>query len=120
MPEWAMDAMTSLLGCELCQFACPLNDGAATLDEVPEEFALERLLRGEQRPALTIVGKNLNAGGRLIAHACVMAAKGNRCDLLPLIRILRDDSRPGVRTAAAYAISYLQDATIQDRIDLPR
>lgn len=117
MPNWAMDAMTSLLGCELCQFACPLNAGIAPLSEVPEAFALERILGGEIKPVLALVGKNLNAGGRILCHAAVMAGKAGRRDLLPEITALLDDPREAVKAAANYAIFLLQDASLHDTMN---
>lgn len=108
MPAWAMEKLTSLLGCELCQFACPLNRGIPCLDTLPEAFALERILRGEIRPVLEIVGSNLNSGGRILCQAMVLAAHAGRADLLPLIRNWANDGREQVKAAAAYAISLLQ------------
>jgi epoxyqueuosine reductase QueG len=103
MEDWVMDAMTSILGCELCQSICPYNREIEPVPDVPEAFALEKLLSGDVKPALEIVGTNLNKHGRLIQHACVMAAKQGRKDLLPLIEKLLEDQREGVRVAAAYA-----------------
>lgn len=117
MPQWAMDAMTSLLGCEVCQFACPLNQEVAIEETVPEAFDLERLLSGQVKPALEIVGKNLNSGGRILCHAAVMAAKGGRRDLLPKLRALLSDDREQVKVAAKYAISLLQDPQLHGTIE---
>ena len=107
MEDWVMDAMTNILGCELCQSICPYNRGIEPVSDVPEAFALEKLLSGDVKPALEIVGTNLNKNGRLIQHACVMAAKQGRKDLLPLIEKLLEDQREGVRVAAAYAVKRL-------------
>ncbi len=110
MPEWAMDVMTSMLGCERCQFACPLNDGIDPLDEAPAAFGLERILSGEIRPVLEIVGRNLNSGGRILCHAAVLAGKNGRRDLLPQLTALLDDPREQVKAAAKYAIFLLHEA----------
>ncbi|MEG1524237.1 MAG: 4Fe-4S double cluster binding domain-containing protein [Clostridia bacterium] len=109
MPDWVMDAMTSLLGCEICQFACPMNDNMLMDSCVPNAFDWERLLAGEVKSALAVVGKNLNSGGRLVAHAIVLAAHAGRSDLLPLIRPYADDPRPAVSSAAVYAICRLPE-----------
>ena len=109
MPDWVMDAMTSILGCELCQFVCPLNYGIPIDQEVPDAFQLEKLIGGQVKPALDIVGKNLNSGGRLVAHAIVLAAHEGRRDLLPTIVQYVGDQRPAVASAAKYAISRLQE-----------
>ena len=103
-----MDAMICILGCELCQKICPYNAGIEPIDEMPDVFRLEELLKGNVKPALEIVGKNLNKQGRIIQHACVVAAKQNRTDLIPLIEPLLSDPREGVRVAAEYALNRLR------------
>ncbi|HWQ98423.1 MAG TPA: 4Fe-4S double cluster binding domain-containing protein [Clostridia bacterium] len=108
MEPWVMDAMTCILGCELCQKVCPYNFGIDSLDEVPEAFRLEEILAGNIKPVLQIVGKNLNKQGRVIQHACVIAAKQGRADLIPLIEPWLADNREGVRVAAKYALEKLR------------
>ena len=107
METWVMDAMTCMLGCELCQKVCPYNFGIEPIDEMPEAFRLEEILAGHIKPVLAIVGKNLNKQGRVIQHACVIAAKQGRTDLIPLIEPWVKDEREGVRVAAAYALQKL-------------
>ena len=107
MEAWVMDAMTCILGCELCQRACPHNAGIEPLDDLPEAFRLEEILAGHVKQVLTIVGKNLNRQGRIIQHACVVAAKQGRTDLIPLIEPWLIDEREAVRVAAAYALEKL-------------
>ena len=108
MEDWVMDALNCMLGCELCQRICPYNMGIEPIAEQPDAFRLEELLRGNVKPALEIVGKNLNKQGRMIQHACVVAAKQKRTDLIPLIEPLTSDPREGVRVAAAYALKHLR------------
>ena len=108
MEDWVMDALGCILGCELCQKICPYNLGIEPINEQPDAFRLEELLQGNVKPALEIVGKNLNKQGRIIQHACVVAAKQNRTDLIPLIEPLVSDPREGVRVAAAYALKHLR------------
>ncbi|MCE5189336.1 MAG: 4Fe-4S dicluster domain-containing protein [Eubacteriales bacterium] len=107
MEDWVMDAMTCILGCELCQKVCPYNAGIEPIAEMPEAFQLKEILAGNVKPALEIVGKNLNKQGRIIQHACVVAAKLGRTDLVPLIVPLLQDTRKGVRTAVKYALEHL-------------
>jgi hypothetical protein len=80
---------------------------------MPDAFRLEELLMGHVKPALAIVGRNLNKKGRIIQHACVIAAKQGRTDLIPLIEPWLEDEREAVRVAAAYALEKLRgvDAT---------
>ncbi|MPN60284.1 hypothetical protein SDC9_208010 [bioreactor metagenome] len=108
MENWVMDALTCILGCELCQRVCPYNFGIEPISEMPDAFRLEEILQGNVKPALEIVGKNLNKQGRMIQHACVVAAKQNRTELIPLIEPLTSDPREGVRVAAEYALSHLR------------
>lgn len=108
MEPWVMDSLTSILGCELCQKVCPYNLSSKPIEEMPDAFRLEELLSGNVKPALEIVGKNLNKQGRIIQHACIVAAKQNRKDLIPLMEALLEDRREGVRVAARYALDHLQ------------
>lgn len=108
MEDWVMDAMSCMLGCELCQKICPYNAGIKPIEEMPDAFRLEEILSGKIKPVLAIVGKNLNKNGRIIQHACVIAARQKRSDLIPLIERWEDDAREGVRVAAAYALKKLQ------------
>lgn len=108
MEDWVMDAMTCMLGCELCQKVCPYNAGVEPIAEMPDAFRLEEILSGRIKPALEIVGKNLNKQGRIIQHACVIAAHQNRTDLIPLIEPWLEDAREGVRVAAVYALKRLR------------
>ena len=108
MEDWVMDAMSCMLGCELCQKTCPYNAGMKPIEEMPDAFRLEEILSGKIKPVLAIVGKNLNKNGRIIQHACVIAARQGRSDLIPLIGRWADDEREGVRVAAAYALKKLE------------
>ena len=108
MADWVMDALTSILGCELCQSVCPYNRTIEPITDMPDAFRLEKLLSGEIKPALRIVGTNLKKNGRLQQHACVVAAKQGRTDLVPLIENLLDDPREAVRVAADYALRCLK------------
>ena len=90
MPEWVMERMTCLLGCEVCQNVCPLNHFMKPRPMTPAEqeaFAFEKLLAGDVKPALEIIGKNMKKGGKLTAQAAVLAANQNRTDLLPLLEL---------------------------------
>jgi len=108
MEDWVMDAFTCMLGCELCQKICPYNLGIEPIAEMPDAFQLEEILAGHIKPVLEIVGKNLNKNGRVIQHACVIAAKQGRTDLIPLIEPWLNDEREGVRVAATYALKKLR------------
>ena len=108
MEPWVMDSITSILGCELCQKACVYNKEIGTSNEMPDAFRLEELLTGNIKPALEIIGKNMNKQGKLLQHACMVAAKQGRADLIPLIEPWLEDHREGVRVAAEYALEKLR------------
>ena len=108
MEDWVMDSLTTILGCEICQKACAYNAGIGTSESMPEAFRLEELLTGNIKPALEIIGKNMNKQGKLLQHACVVAAKQGRTDLISLIEPWLADNREGVRVAAAYALEKLR------------
>lgn len=110
MPDWVMEHLPGLLGCELCQYACPRNSSAMPREpslEEREAFDIDALLRGEQSHARPLVGKNMCGGGRLIAQAAVLAAHSGKAELLPALRRLLDHPQPGVRHAAAWALEKL-------------
>ena len=109
MPEWVMNRMTKMLGCEICQCCCPYNAGQDAIGELPVAFSPERLLQNDTEDAAGLIGANMASGGRLQAHAAVMAAHGGRRDLLPLLEAMREDLREPVRAAAHFAISRLRN-----------
>lgn len=112
MPEWVMEKMTSVMGCEKCQQVCPLNHEVPCRDMTAEEkaaFAPETLLKGEQKAALALIGRNMKKGNKLIAQSAVMAALQGRRELLPLMEArLAGEIPSGERKALLWAISRLQ------------
>lgn len=112
MPEWVMEHMSTLMGCEKCQQACPLNSKVPCRQMMEEEkaaFAPETLLRGEQKAALSIIGKNMKKGNKLIAQSAVLGALAEKRELLPLMeQRLAGEIPPGERKALLWAISRLQ------------
>ena len=109
MPEWVMARMTTMLGCEQCQNACPYNREVGTKRNLPDAFAYEKLLRHDLAEALSLVGTNQKSGGRIEAHAAILAAREGRTDLLPLIEALMADPRALVRESARYARMRLRE-----------
>ena len=112
MPEWVMEKMTCLLGCEVCQQVCPLNHFIRPRPVSPAEaeaFELEKLLSGDLKPALELIGKNMKKGGRLTAQAAVLAANQGRGDLLPLMERLADGAEGPLKDTLLWAISHLKN-----------
>ena len=112
MPPWVMEKMTTLLGCEICQDVCPLNRSIRPRPMTEAEraaFDLERLLSGDQKPALALIGKNMKKGGKLMAQAAVLAANQSREDLLPRMQALADKADGPLKDTLAWAISHLKN-----------
>ena len=85
MPLWVKENLFTLLGCECCQTVCPRNAGLssrAMTEEEAKAFSLDRLLAGEQKEALSLIGKNQKKNGKLMAQAACIAANTGRNDLL--------------------------------------
>ena len=113
MPPWVMERMTTLLGCEMCQDACPLNHfirPRPMTDEEKAAFDLERLLSGDLKPALSLIGKNMKKGGKLIAQAAVLAANQKRTDLLPLLEAQAQKADGPLKETLLWAITKLLQA----------
>lgn len=111
MPPWVMERMSCLLGCEVCQDVCPLNhfiQPRPMTEAEREAFALEKLLSGDLKPALAIIGKNMKKGGKLTAQAAVLAANQGRNDLLPLLETQAAQAEGPLKETLEWAISHLQ------------
>ena len=110
MPEWVMEKMTCLLGCEVCQDVCPLNHFIRPRPMTEEEsaFDLDKLIAGDLKPALSLIGKNMKKGGKLTAQAAVLAANQNRTDLLPLLEEQAARTDGPLKDTLLWAISKLQ------------
>ena len=111
MPEWVMGKLICFLGCEVCQNACPLNhfiQPRPVSEAEAEAFDLEKLLSGDLKPALGIVGKNMKKGGKLIAQAAVLAANQGRRDLLPLLERQAEAAEGPLKETLLWAISHLK------------
>lgn len=114
MPEWVMERMTTLLGCEVCQNVCPLNHFMKPRPMTSEEtaaFDLEKLLSGDQRDALALIGKNMKKGGKLTAQAAALAANRGRRDLLPLMEAQAQRAQGPLKDTLLWAISHLKNPT---------
>ena len=112
MPPWVMEKLICLLGCEACQQVCPLNHFMKPRPMTSEEtaaFDLGRLLSGDLKPALALIGKNMKKGGRLTAQAAVLAANQGRMDLLPLIEQQAETAEGPLKDTLLWAISHLKN-----------
>lgn len=113
MPGWVMEKLTCLLGCEACQDACPLNHFIRPRPLTEEEksaFDLEKLIAGDLKPALSLIGKNMKKGGKLTAQAAVLAANQYRTDLLPLLEAQAQKADAPLKETLLWAICHLKNA----------
>ena len=113
MPAWVMEKLTCLLGCEACQDACPLNHFIRPRPMTEEEkaaFDLSKLIAGDIKPALALVGKNMKKGGKLTAQAAVLAANQNCTDLLRLLEEQAAQTDGPLKDTLLWAISHLKNA----------
>ena len=112
MPEWVMEKLSCLLGCEVCQNVCPLNHfmkPRPMSEAAAAAFELEKLLSGDLKPALSLIGKNMKKGGKLIAQAAVLAANQRRADLLPLMERQAEEAEGSLKDTLLWAISHLKN-----------
>ena len=108
----------SLLGCDLCQRACPRNARVAPIDippDVKKALSLAGLLSGEYKAFIPLIGRNNARKMRLLNRAALAAAHRNRKDLLPLLETLTDLPEP-VSTHARWAIGRLREKTCNEQI----
>ena len=113
MPKAVMEHIPGLLGCELCQYACPRNlpiDFRQPTEAESAALDIASILRGNTAPARDLVGKNMCGGGRLLAQAAVLAGKNNRTDLIEDVRALLDHPKQNVGSAAQWAIRKLTNS----------
>ena len=108
MPEWVMERLPGLLGCERCQDVCPANARLARRELTNEEreaFPLDKLLAGKLDGPLALVGKNQK--NRLLPQAIVLAGRSGNPAYLPTLQQLTDSEDGAVRRAAEWALKRL-------------
>lgn len=99
----------TFIGCEICQYACPMNaklEKAVPGEEASAAFDIHRLIDGETKAARALVGKNMTSGGKLTAEALAFAARDGLLpeeELREAIRRADDSPFSAVRSAARYA-----------------
>ena len=102
----------SLLGCDICQRACPRNQRVS--EEKPpagliDALRLERLLAGDVKPLAAWIGSNYARPARMQGRAALIAANLGRADTLPFLESLASGhSMEYVREHARWAIARLK------------
>jgi len=98
----------SLLGCDLCQKACPHNPAAEREPITP--VTLEELLTRPKEVALClrpVIGANLAIPNRLLSQGCLMAGCSGRTELVALLEPLTSHPSPTVSEHARWALRML-------------
>lgn len=113
-PEDSRGKMTSLLGCEACQNACPLN--RAFVSPVPASadvvsaFELGAILKrdpAQKKRIGTLVGNNLLRANRLTNQALILTANQGLAEHRRAVQALTKDEDPVTAELAAWALERL-------------
>lgn len=97
-----------LLGCEICQRACPNNRAVRTVPPCTDGFSLEPLLAPDRETLSAIslaIGANEARTQRLQAQAALIAGNLGDAKHLPQLQALLRHERPAIAEHAAWAIS---------------
>ena len=101
IPEHARKKVYQLLGCERCQFGCPMNPQT---QKEPTTLDLLEVLRGNETKRLkALCGKNMATRTRLLTQGMAFAAGTGLKAVLPEIERLTDDDSDRIRDIAVWA-----------------
>lgn len=115
-PEDIRSKLTSLLGCDICQNACPVNQSICTPvpapDEIVSTFELGALLRLNGNLPLKkhigeLVGENLLRGNRLVNQAIILCANQGMTEHSNAVEALTRDENPVTAELAVWAMERL-------------
>lgn len=105
MPEQYRDKVDMLLGCEICQNACPMNKDIfidATAEE-QDALSFERLLEKDVKSAAKLIGKNYAKVSWLVPQAVLYIGANRLKECLPQIEKLTEDEDLRIREYAIWA-----------------
>ena len=108
-PDEVRDHQKTYIGCEICQYACPMNAKLTRAEpsaELRQAFDIAELAAGNTKPARLLVGKNMTGGGRLTAEALAFAARDGLIENQALEKLIESAARSqfqAVRSSARYA-----------------
>lgn len=105
IPEHLRHGIYQLLGCELCQTACPMND--QTQEETPS-FSISELLEGKHTKQLQeLAGKNMARKQRILSQAAIYAANTGHKKAVQQLKNLSETAPSPVKEHASWAVEQL-------------
>ena len=108
VPEHLRHGVYQLLGCELCQTACPMNDKS---EKETAQFRIIDLLAGKHLEQIQeLAGKNMARKQRILSQAAVFAANSNQKDAIEELKALAETAPSPVKEHAAWALKKLEDS----------
>ena len=113
MPEFAMDSVRWLFGCETCQLVCPRNAHISPVtapEELKELLSYERMIfldGPDKRRLAELVGKNLLTKGRVQAQALILAFRQGWPQTEDAAKRLQNAPQPAVASAADYVLRHI-------------
>ncbi len=107
VPEHLRGGLYQLLGCELCQTACPLNNKQK---QPPVQFETKKLLSGYYLKELQeIAGKNMARKQRIISQAALYSANTMQKDTAAQLKTLSQNAPSPVNEHAAWALERIEE-----------
>ncbi len=105
VPEALRVGIYQLLGCEMCQSACPLNSGQTSR---PLEFSVKELLCGQGMDRLKqLAGPNMARLRRIQSQAALYAGGAGLYELADDLKRLSEEADEPVKTHALWAYNKL-------------
>ena len=106
VPEHLRGGLYQLLGCELCQTVCPLNNKQK---QPPIQFETKELLCGLHLKELQeLAGKNMARKQRILSQATLYSANTMQKDTVHLLKELSKNAPSPVNEHAAWALERLE------------
>ena len=107
VPEHLRGGLYQMLGCELCQYACPLN---SKQEQQPVQFKTLELLGGLHLEELQeLAGKNMARKQRILSQAALYSANTMQKDTVHLLKELSQSAPAPVCEHAVWALQKIED-----------